>query len=204
MKNLIIPIIKNILSFLLKGKYILLGKKIRIGKGAFINYQTKLDGYNLINDYSKVISCKLGEHSYVSPMSILINVDIGKYCSIGPGCMIGLGTHPIDHLSTSPSLYNFSLSKDTHDSDFKKTIISHDVWIGANVSILSGLTIGTGAVIGAGAIVTKNIPPYAIAVGNPARIIRKRFSEEEIELLLASNWWEKDINEIKNQYKNRI
>lgn len=78
-----------------------------------------------------------------------------------------------------------------------KTSIGHDVWIGEGAFIKSGVRVGTGAVVGMGAVVTKDVPPYAIVAGNPARVIRKRFSDELIQSLLATGWWDKDDAELK-------
>ena len=81
-------------------------------------------------------------------------------------------------------------------------VIGNDVWIGDSVKIMAQVTnIGDGAVIGAGSVITKNVPPYAVAVGYPARIVRYRFSEEVIEKLLEDKWWEKDIEQIKPNIK---
>ena len=82
----------------------------------------------------------------------------------------------------------------------ESNIIGNDVWIGANVVIMNEISVGDGAVIGAGSIVTKDVPPYAIVVGSPARIIRYRFEKEEIEFLLNFRWWDKDSNWIKDNY----
>lgn len=90
---------------------------------------------------------------------------------------------------------HFKLKNKAHENLI--TIIEHDVWIGDNSILLPGITVGTGAVIGAGAIVTKDVPPYAIVAGNPAKILRKRFSDEKIQELLATKWWEWDDEKIK-------
>ncbi len=151
---------------------------------------------------------EIGKYSYVSSFTkIYENTIIGAFCSIGPNCMIGPGNHDYKKLSTHPILYdkkwNNSLSK-TININNKKTIIENDVWIGCNAVILNGVRIGTGAVIGAGTIVTKDVPPYAIVVGNPGKVIKYRFSNDIIEELLDSNWWEKEINEILDYDKENI
>jgi acetyltransferase-like isoleucine patch superfamily enzyme len=121
-------------------------------------------------------------------------VSIGNYCSVAPGAVILANA---DHPTHLPSLYPFRTVLYAPDKKRPLNVdvtsrgpveIGHDVWIGANAIILSGVSIGSGAVIGAGAIVTKDIPPYAIAVGNPARVIRYRFSPDIIQQLLEVAW----------------
>ncbi len=122
-------------------------------------------------------------------------VSIGNYCSVAPGAVILANA---DHPTNLPSLFPFRTVLYALDKKQPLNVdvtsrgpveIGHDVWIGANAIILSGVSIGSGAVIGAGAIVTKDIPPYAIAVGNPARVIRYRFSPDIIQQLLELGWW---------------
>lgn len=195
---------RNTRSFFIKIKLMIKFKGVKIGKGVYLGSNVNLLGNNLINDYSRLIDTSVDEYSYISPMSILVNVSIGRYCSIGPGCKIGLGVHPVNSLSTSPYIFNDQLFKSRRKEDFIRTTIGNDVWIGANVSILGGLTVGTGSILGAGAVVTKDVPPYAIAVGCPARIIKKRFSDKKIEELLSSNWWEETPDIVKNKYEKEI
>lgn len=122
--------------------------------------------------------------------------EIGAFCSCGPNVNIAESNHPLHYVSTHPFFYaktfgfvEKSLSATEIDRRNSAVTIGHDVWIGRDVTILSGVTIGTGAVIAAGAVVTKNIPPYAVAGGVPARIIKMRFDQETIEKLLHSAWW---------------
>ena len=138
-----------------------------------------------------LINVQLGDHSYIARNAQAANVSIGKFCSIGPNFCCGLGIHPLDGFSTSPYLYPNGAE------EHKPVFIGNDVFIGANVTILDGVTIGDGAVIGAGAVVTKDIPPYAIAVGVPAKTIKYRFDENTQQLLLAEKWWEKSDEEIQ-------
>lgn len=123
---------------------------------------------------------------------------IGRYCSIAPGAAIGDGQHPLDWLSTHPFQHGerFWLEDvgEKFDRPLKReakarVIIGNDVWIGANAIVMSGLVVGDGAVIAAGAIVTKDVPPYAVVAGVPARIIKFRFPLPVVRRLLALRWW---------------
>ena len=140
----------------------------------------------------------LGDYSYISRNSSISNCEIGKFCSIGPNLCCGLGSHPTNGISTSPMFYStakqngISLCKKDSYDETAKTKIGNDVFIGANVTLLDGVSIGDGAVIGAGAVVTTDIPPYAIAVGTPAKVIKYRFNQEQIDKLMKKKWWDGD------------
>ncbi len=144
----------------------------------------------------KLNRVKIGEATYIAPNSIVSIARIGKYCSIGPNFFCGWGIHPTDGISTSPMFYSTrtqngrTLSVADKIEERKEIIIGNDVFVGANVTILDGVEIGDGAIIGAGAVVSKNIPAYAIAVGCPIRIIKYRFSPENIDRLLKLKWWD--------------
>ena len=146
---------------------------------------------------------QLGDYSYISKNASINNCEIGKFCSIGPNFCCGLGIHPTDGISTSPMFYStarqngMTLCEENKTAESMKTFIGNDVFIGANVTVLDGVRIGDGAVIGAGAVVTKDIPPYAVAVGVPAEVKRYRFDEKTIAGLLESRWWDKGIEEYK-------
>jgi virginiamycin A acetyltransferase len=146
---------------------------------------------------------KVEDYSYVGRYSHLKNVTVGKFCSIGPNCFFGWGIHPINGVSTSPMFYSThnqngtTLSKVDKVVEHKPIIIGNDVFIGMNVTILDGVTIGDGAVIGAGALVSKDIPAYAIAYGNPISVVRYRFSPEIIEELKTIKWWDFNDENLK-------
>ena len=133
-------------------------------------------------------------------------VNVGKYNSIGRDCNFFLhANHRPDWITTSSTLLG-SVSKEIEDMHFRlghpscngDIIIENDVWVGAKATIMSGVTIHNGAVIGANSVITKDIPPYAIVVGNPGKIVKYRFTEEQIEKLLQIKWW--DWNEDKIRY----
>lgn len=119
------------------------------------------------------------------------HVRIGNYCSIAPGVQRLVGNHPIQNISTYPIFYNkdFGALSETH---YKETHlkIGNDVWIGVNVIVTGGVkSIGNGAIIGAGAVVTKDVAPYSIVAGVPAKVIGRRFSDELIDKIESSEWW---------------
>jgi virginiamycin A acetyltransferase len=146
---------------------------------------------------------KIGQGTYIAFNANISNTTIGNFCSIGPNLFCGWGLHPINGISTSPVFYStkkqagFTFSKYDKCEERKNISIGNDVFIGMNVTILDGVNIGDGAVIGAGAVVSKNIPPYAIAVGCPIKIIKFRFSKEIIDSLIKSKWWDQSEEVLK-------
>lgn len=150
----------------------------------------------------------IGDYTYGKPTVLFendtANLIIGKYCSIANGVKIFLGgNHRTDWISTYPFNVlnkNFSKAKNIkgHPATKGSVIIGNDVWIGNDVTIMSGISIGDGAIVAARAVVTKNIKPYEIWAGNPAKLIRKRFSEKQIEKMLELQWWNWSEEEINN------
>ena len=125
---------------------------------------------------------------------------VGKYCSIAPGVTLMLGgEHRVDWVTTYPfsALWPEAKHIQGHPKTKGNILIGNDVWIGKDALILSGVTVGDGAVIAAKAVVAKNVPPYAIVGGNPARIIRYRFEPEIVQKLLKAAWWDWPMSEIK-------
>lgn len=134
----------------------------------------------------------VGRNTYKLNIGVLSpNIIIGRYCSISHFTHIGATHHHMDHLSTGILAANGRMFNDEPPEPVY-TIIGCDVWVGLNSTILGGARIGHGACIGAGSVVKKEIPPYAIAVGSPARVIRQRFSDEIVADLLALQWWTLD------------
>ncbi|MBI5972997.1 CatB-related O-acetyltransferase [Staphylococcus caledonicus] len=177
-------------------------KNIKANRLAYIKNST-FEGNNYIDRFCKIRNSSIGRYSYIGFGSDFNNVEVGNYCSISSDVKIGLGKHPVDYFSSSPVFYSnnnpFGTKEAylTFDENPKRTIIGHDVWIGANVIILDGVEIGTGAIIATGSVVTKNVPPYQIVGGVPAKLIRKRFDETTIRLLLDSKWWTMEPKKLK-------
>ena len=141
-------------------------------------------------------------HGCFEPGAVEPCTKIGRYCAIARNVRIINVNHPTEFKSMSIIFWQPKMGLCKKDIEWIPKTIEHDVWIGYGAIILPSVThIATGAVIGAGAVVSKNVPPYAVVVGNPARIVRYRFSKETIEKLLASKWWEKDIDELKPHLK---
>lgn len=166
-------------------------KKIR--GSAIIN--SKIDKTSKIEAGSHVFNSSFDRHSYCGYDCEIINCDIGSFCSIANNVSIGGSQHPMEWVSTSPVFQagrGSVLKKYSGHAfeDGKKTTIGHDVWIGEKALIKQGIIIGTGAVVGMGSVVTKDVEPYIIVAGCPAKAIRKRFDDRIIEKLLRIRWWE--------------
>jgi len=152
-------------------------------------------GHYRLHGNAEAKDSTIGNYTYVSPGTLIQSADIGKFCSIGPYTVIGYGNHPANFISTSPMFYHtgkifgktFAL-KEAFET-YERVTIGNDVWIGANVYIKNGISIGDGCVIAAGAAVVKDVPPYAIVGGVPAKLIRYRFTEDIIKGLLKIKWW---------------
>ena len=162
---------------------------------------SNIDKTSKICSGSNVVNATVHKYSYVGNYCLITNAEIGSFCSIADYCYIGGAKHTIEWVSTSPVFSrgrnvlnkNFSM----HSADMnRKVLIGNDVWIGAMCQIKEGLTIGDGAVIGMGSVVTKDVEPYSIVGGNPARIIRYRFSDEIIEKLIDTTWWDLDESKL--------
>jgi acetyltransferase-like isoleucine patch superfamily enzyme len=144
---------------------------------------------------SALFNCTIGRGSYVSSAR-LSNVQIGAFCSVGHDALVGgLGRHPTDMLSTHPAFYSnlgqsgLVFADKQHFAEQAKVTVGNDVWIGARAIVLDGLDVGDGAIIAAGAVVTKDVPAYSIVAGVPARVLRLRFSDDEVKTLQELEWW---------------
>ena len=171
-----------------------LNRRIKSSNGSIL-----LSRNSKLFENSEMINSSVGKFTYVQKNSIVYNSDLGNFCSIANDVRIGLAEHPMYFVSTSPVFYdpNQPLPKTLAEeivfsSCDRRTQIQSDVWIGTGAIVKSGVIVGVGAVIGAGAVVTKDVAPYSVVVGNPARVVRKRFTDQQIARLLNSQWWELD------------
>jgi len=184
---------KNYRKYWVKKKY-----KNRLSVNSIIQSECEISN-SILEEYSRLKShvefrnSLLGAYSYVSSFSVINATDIGRFCSIAHGSFIGLWEHNTFTSTHSFYLYEtsggFVKGYKNYEKDKIRTTIGHDVWIGANVVVRKGVEIGSGAIIGAGSVVTKNIDPYCIALGNPAKQYKCRYNEDDKNFLLKVQWW---------------
>jgi len=145
-----------------------------------------------------IIESVFGDYSYAVNDAEIVYTTVGKFTSIGPLVGLNPGNHPLERASQAHFTYrSWQYFEDAIDEEAlidgrraRRVTIGHDAWIGRAAIVLPGRTIGTGAVVGAGAVVTKDVAPYTIVAGNPARVIRPRFAAEIADRLLALAWWD--------------
>ena len=217
----------TIRKLIIKRKY-----NLKYGKRVFLGFNVVTEGSNAFANYSVISGSHIGYGSYIGAGSSIQKAKIGRYCSIGPNVNCIFGKHPAHtFVSTHPSFFSlkppvkFSYTKEQLFKEFEDPIsykgkdyaieIGNDVWIGANVSLMDGVKIGDGAIIAANTLVNKDVAPYSIIGGIPGKLIKKRFTDEEINFLLKLKWWNKeeawikanaalfvDIEAFYNTYKN--
>ena len=185
-----------------------------IHESVFIDAGSILGEYSTVFKNVKIIQSSVGSFSYIQEGSSIYRTDVGNFCSIAGNVIIGYPDHPMSLVSTSPVFYDTTqplalfLTDNTNNYEHEvRSEIGSDVWLGQNTFIKAGICIGTGSVIGAGSVVTKNIPPYSIAVGNPCKVIRPRFSADTSMKLLRSCWWELDhtvLNSLSIHFSNPL
>lgn len=191
-------------KMLYRKKHVILHSNSRVCRGSV------LEGNNLIGCNS-IISGHLGRGSYLGE-NCMIRGYVGRYCSISNGVRVVIGKHPTErYVSTHPCFYStrkqagFTYVEDSlfeevkYAKDKYHVVIGNDVWIGENALIYGGVTIGDGAIVAAGAIVNKDVSPYTIVGGIPAKVLRKRFLDEQIKELLEIKWWDFSESEILEQ-----
>lgn len=181
-------------------------------KNVILSKDTVLEGNNRIAENTRVINSHLGVGTYIGQNSDLSCSKMGNYTCIGSRVIVIRGTHPMGLVSMHPAFYSvnkqagFSYVNEQKVEEFTfadlenkyAVIVGNDVWIGADVRIIEGVSIGDGAVVMAGSIVTEDVPPYAVVGGVPAKIVKYRFQEEIITELLEVKWWNKGDEWIKN------
>lgn len=185
--------------------YYLISKILKKLRGSAI-LNSKVHNTSKVESGSHIVNSTIDKYSFCGYDCEIMNCKIGSFTSIANNVIIGGAMHPVEWVSMSPVFYEgrdsvskkFALHKRTPE---KVTIIEHDVWIGQNVMIKQGVKIGIGAVVGMGSIVTKDVEPYSIVAGNPAKIIKFRFEAEIIHKLLDSKWWEYSDDELLNLSK---
>ena len=194
------PVIDWIKYIVLKRRTLRCNRTLRLGYMSYC-YNTRFGLNNIVYDHTLLVNVLVGDHTYIGGNNKIHNAVIGKFCSIGPEVRIGLGIHPLTLKSTYPGFYTnseyYRVEKryDFEGEEYKQVAIGNDVWIGARATILDGVNVGDGAVIAAGAVVTKDVPPYAVVGGVPAKVIKYRFDDNRIKELLEEEWW--------NNYKFR-
>lgn len=201
-------------------KYILTiiksNQNTKICKSANLSRKTTFDGYNYVGNNSSLINSELGLGSYVGDNSKIDYTKVGRYSCISHDVTVIRGSHPVGkNVSIHPAFYSehnssglffgklidFSEYKYLKNSNYACKI-GNDVWIGYRAMIMEGITIGDGAIVAAGAVVTKDVPPYGIVAGVPARIMKYRYSSEIIDRLMLLRWWNKDESWIRKNVEN--
>lgn len=174
----------------------------RLGLEPFIHptasvRDSTLGAWTEVGARSTLAEVEMGDYSYVVHDAQIMYATIGKFCSIASHTRVNPGNHPLERVALNHFTYRasaYGLGPDEAGFfDWRRghrVTLGHDVWLGHGVIVLPGVSIGTGAAIGAGAVVTKDVPPSAVAVGNPARVSRFRFPEEIRAALLAIAWWD--------------
>lgn len=185
----------------------LCGGSVKLNPGARI-IKSRLLGPVYLNRNTQVgPDCTIGKYFGMNESCFVARATVGAYCSIGARTSINPFNHPVNWLS----IHEFQYHPNSFDwvseyNEFKRlertpdmyehVSIGNDVWMGHNVNVMPGVSVGDGAVIAAGAVVTKNVPPYAIVAGVPAKVIRLRFPEKTVERLLRARWWDLELSEL--------
>jgi acetyltransferase-like isoleucine patch superfamily enzyme len=205
-----IQIVKKIGMLALRIYYRIAYKNVRFGSNSKIKWGSIFGGFNFVGNNSTFFG-KIGHDSYIGK-DCLIYAEIGNYTSIGDNVKCIFASHPIEKFVSSSPVFYSTLKQNGHtyvdcqkynevllqDKKNVPCIIGNDVWIGTNVLIIGKVTIGDGAVLAAGSVVTKDVQPYSIVAGVPAKEARRRFDDQTIMFLLETQWWNKDAEWIKN------
>lgn len=164
--------------------------------------ETIFEGFNKLSAGTFVFRSRIGLGTYIANARVQ-SASVGRFCSIGPGSRIGgLGRHPTDWVSTNPSFYSnlnqngLSFCSQNYYEELSNVTVGNDVWIGARVLVLDGVSIGDGAIIAAGSVVVKDVKPYEIVGGVPAKHIRDRCTMDVVSQLKTLSWWDWPLDEL--------
>lgn len=170
---------------------------------ALWNSNTRFTKKTALRRMSKCCNVSIGDYSSIGPKSEVYDTVIGRFSVIAKECLLGVGIHPTCLLTTHSVFYKSSpwtihpeWKRDINFNECATINIGNDVWIGTRAIIFEGVTIGDGAIVAAGAVVTKDVPPFAVVGGVPAKVIKYRYDDEMIKRLLEFKWWELSDNEI--------
>lgn len=189
---------------------------IKIWSSAYVDKKTELKGYNVVHNKCIVIESEIGEGTYIHDGASLKRTKVGKWCSISPEVKVIIGNHPTEKFVTTHPLFysakeyaglkwrNETVYPEYSYTDETKRWyceIGNDVWIGTRALLMSGVKIGNGAIVAAGSVVTKDVPPYSIVGGVPARVIKYRFRQDQIEKLEDVKWWNSNLEELERNVR---
>ena len=181
-------------------RYSSIGDNSILADDVFITDST-IGRYCTVERRGMLFNSIIGDYSYTGYNTVVKHAKIGKFCSISWNVSVGGANHDYNKISTHPfsfkEKYGFANTGGEYSSFLKPLSIGNDVWIGCNTVILRNVNIGNGAVIGASSVVTKDVPPYSVVVGNPAKVIKYRFPIEIIEMLIEMKWWDWETDFIK-------
>lgn len=176
-----------------------LGKPCWLGDFAVVR-DSALSAYTNLAHHADLYNVRVGTRTSIGRYTIIRNAELGKYCAISWNVTIGADQHPTERISGSAAFFQkrFELvDKDTSKGNVAKCYIGNDVLIGAGSIVKAGVTIGDGAIIGAGSVVVKDVEPYSVVGGNPARVLKFRFAPEMVSKLQEIKWWDMADRDIK-------